>query len=121
MLQRLRIVKSRESDTMSFRIERLVGGEDLAVFRVSGRIDGEHVDTLRELVGRETARVAIDLKEVILVNREAVRFFALSETNGIELRNCPAYVREWVARERTRNGTEVSGQATGAGSDIDDL
>jgi len=52
------------------------------------------VDTLRELVEREAGRVAIDLKEVTLVDGEAVRLLALSETNGIELRNCPAYVRD---------------------------
>jgi hypothetical protein len=29
-----------------------------------------------------------------------VRLLAVSESNGFELRNCPAYIREWVARER---------------------
>jgi hypothetical protein len=37
---------------------------------------------------------ALDLTEVMLVDREAVRLFALSEVDGIELRNCPAYIRE---------------------------
>ena len=72
----------------------------LVVLRVSGRIRAENVDTLRELLGREKAGVAIDLKEVTLVDRDAVAFLALSETGGSELRNCPAYVREWVDRER---------------------
>jgi hypothetical protein len=94
---------------MSCRIERLAVGEDFAVFRVSGRIHGEHVDTLRELVGREKGGVALDLEEVILVDREAVMFLVHSEANGIELRNCPAYIREWVARERTRAGSENLG------------
>lgn len=86
---------------MSCRIDRVVSGEeDLVVVRVSGRIHGEHADTLKELLEREKGRVAIDLKEVILVDREAVRLLALSEASGIELRNCPAYIREWVARER---------------------
>jgi hypothetical protein len=34
------------------------------------------------------------------VDREAVRLLVVSETNGIELRNCPAYIREWVTKER---------------------
>jgi len=67
---------------------------------VSGRIRAENVDKLRELLEREKAGVVIDLKEVTLVDREAVIFLALSETGGVELRNCPAYIREWVARER---------------------
>ena len=106
---------------MSCRIDRLVSGEDLVVLRVSGRIHGEHVDTLRELVGREKGGVVIDLREVILVDREAVRLLALSEANGIGLRNCPAYIREWVARERTRTAAELSDPKTGEGHDIDNL
>ena len=35
-----------------------------------------------------------------LVDREAVKLLALSESNGVELRNCAAYIREWVTRER---------------------
>src|SRR5947209_17058611 len=92
--------RNGESYTMSCRIDRIVGAGDLVVLRVSGRIRAENVDTLRELLGREKAGVAIDLKEVTLVDRDAVAFLALSETGGSELRNCPAYVREWVDRER---------------------
>ena len=85
---------------MSCRIDRIVGVGDLVALRVSGRIRAENVDKLRELLEREKAGVVIDLKEVTLVDREAVIFLALSETGGVELRNCPAYIREWVARER---------------------
>jgi hypothetical protein len=106
---------------MSCRIERLVNGGDLVVLRVSGRIHGEHVDTLRELVGREKGGVAIDLKEVILVDREAVRLLARSEANGIELRNCPAYIREWVFKERDGTGAKLSNLNRGAEDDIEDL
>jgi len=70
------------------------------VLRVSGRIHGESVDTLRELIGQEKGRLALDLTEVMVVDREAVRLLAVSETNGIELRNCPAYIREWVVKGR---------------------
>ncbi len=91
------------------------------VLRVSGRIHAEHVDTLRELVGREKGQMAIDLKEVILVDREVVGFLAVSEAGGIELRNCPAYIREWVARERTRTGEELSHPNTGAKDGIENL
>ena len=85
---------------MSCRIERLVSGEDCVVLRVSGRIEAEDVKMLRDLLGREKRRVAIDLKEVVLVAREAVDLLALSEAHGIELRNCTSYIREWVDRSR---------------------
>ena len=87
---------------MALRVERLVAGEDVAVLRVSGRIDAEGVDTLRELLKREEGKVAIDLKEVTLINRDAVRFLAHSEANGVELRNCADYIGEWISRERGR-------------------
>jgi hypothetical protein len=88
------------STAMTCKIERTVDGEDFVVLRVSGRIDGETVDTLREVIGQEKGGLALDLTEVMLVDREAVRRLAAIEANGIELRNCPAYVREWIAKER---------------------
>ncbi len=106
---------------MCFRIERLVGGEDKVVLRVSGRIHAEHVDSIRELLGREKGKVVLDLKEVTLVDREVVSLLALSEANGVELRNCAAYIREWVARERFRNDADRSDSQTGGGDDIADI
>jgi hypothetical protein len=87
---------------MSFRVERMVGEQGLVVMSVSGRIRGEDVETLCELLGQEKGRVIIDLTEVTLVDRDAVIFLAVSEANGVELRNCADYIREWVARERHR-------------------
>jgi hypothetical protein len=84
---------------MSCRIERLVKG-DCVVLRVSGRIEAEDVSMLRDLFGRQKGRVAIDLEDVVLVAREGVELLALSEANGIELRNCISYIREWVDRVR---------------------
>jgi len=85
---------------MSCRIERVVGGDDLVVLYISGKLAGEHVDTLRNLLRQEVGALAIDLESVSLVDREAVQFLALTEYNGTDLRNCPAYVREWVTREK---------------------
>jgi anti-anti-sigma regulatory factor len=95
---------------MNCKIERIVSAEDLVTLRVSGGIDGEHVDTLRESITQEKRGLTIDLTEVILADREAVRLLAVSEANGVELRNCPAYIREWVAREQ---GARVSDPGKG--------
>ena len=70
------------------------------VLFVSGRITGEHVETLRGALEQESDGLAIDLKNVLLVDREAVKLLAESEALGTELRNCPPYIREWVTRER---------------------
>jgi hypothetical protein len=105
----------------AFRVERLVCGEDRVVLRVSGRIHAEHVDMLRELLGLEEVRVVVDLKEVTLVDREAVSFLALSEAQGVELKNCAAYLREWIDRERSHTDTARANPKLGGGGDIRDL
>src|SRR5271163_1933162 len=85
---------------MSCRIDRAVNDDNRVVLLVSGRITGEHVDMLRSVLEQESGGLAIDLKNVLLVDREAVKLLALSEANGTELRSCPPYIREWVTRER---------------------
>jgi anti-anti-sigma regulatory factor len=85
---------------MSFRIDRFISGQEVVILRVSGRMRAENVNTFREVLGRQNGRVVIDLEELALVDREAVAFLAFSEINGIELRNCAAYIREWVDREK---------------------
>jgi len=84
--------------TMTCRIDRLIAGEDLVILRITGRIAGDYVNMLRALLEEERSPVAIDLKDVFLVDREAVKLLALTESNGAELRNCSAYIREWVTR-----------------------
>jgi anti-anti-sigma regulatory factor len=74
----------------------------LAIFALSGRIEEEHVSELQELLAGEVefAKITLDLEEVRLVDREVVRFLAACEARGIRLRNCPSYVREWIATGR---------------------
>ena len=45
----------------------------------------------------------LDLKDVTLVDPDAVKFLARWEADGIKFENCPAYVREWIERERSRS------------------
>jgi len=85
--------------TMSCRIDRVVSPENLAVLSVSGCVTGEHVEMLRGVLEEESGGFAIDLKNVLLVDREAVKLLVVSEAKGAELRNCPPYIREWVTRE----------------------
>ena len=105
---------------MSCRIDRAVSGENLVVLSVSGRITGEHVDLLRGVLGQESGRVAIDLKNVVLVDREAVKLLVLSEAHGTELRNCPPYIREWVTRERAETNGRSAERGLQDGEEIED-
>ena len=87
---------------MTCRVDRLLIANGLAVLRVSGRIAGDYVDVLRAAIDQERGFFAIDLEEVGLVDSGAVNLLAASEARGIELRNCPAYIRAWVDQERAR-------------------
>ncbi len=85
---------------MTLRIERSAK-EDVLTLTLSGRIKAEEVAELERLFGaeRQNRRLVLDLKEVKLVDRDAVRFLARCQTNGTQLENCPAYIREWMGRE----------------------
>ncbi len=84
---------------MTCRVDRLVTGEDRVLLRLSGRITAQDLAVLRDALGQERAVVALDLGGVLLVDREVVQFLAVSEADGVELRNCPPYIREWITRE----------------------
>jgi hypothetical protein len=85
---------------MTYRIDRVVIGQYRVTLRISGRITGEDLVVLRASLDQEKIAVAIDLKDVLCVDREVVNFLTLHESNGAELRNCPLYIREWITRER---------------------
>jgi hypothetical protein len=75
---------------------------DSVVFILSGPIEAEHVAELRALFDAVEHGIALDLKEVTLVDRETICFLTRCEADEVELRNCPAYIREWVEREKHR-------------------
>src|SRR5207253_2567131 len=112
---------SSRKPIMSCRIDRVVTAENLGVLFISGRITGEHVDMLRGVLEQESGGFAIDLKNVLLVDREAVKLLALSEANGTELRNCPPYIREWVTRERAEMPERPSEQGLEGREDTENV
>ena len=76
----------------------------LAVFALSGRIDQERLSEVRSVLTaeRDIAKVKLDLEELRLVDREAVKFLDACEASGISLANCPSYIREWIETGRSR-------------------
>ena len=81
------------------KIQRSANGD--VVFTVSGQVDAGNVSELSTLLADETAgrALVLDLKNVVLVDRDAIRFFRACEGKGIALRNCPPYIRVWIERE----------------------
>ena len=76
---------------------------------ISGQVAEQDVDLLRGLLDQETSALVLDLKDLLLVDREAVKLLAFCESNGAELRNCSAYVREWVKKERAATSESEQG------------
>ena len=72
------------------------------VFRISGKLDTDGVKELCHLLDAEPGGgvLILDLTDLVLADRDGVRFLREYETRGrIALRNCPAYVRSWMAGE----------------------
>jgi anti-anti-sigma regulatory factor len=81
------------------KIQRTANGD--VVFTVSGRLQGDNVSQLSALLAAEQdgrTRV-LDLKDVVLVDGDVVRFLRACANHSIVLRNCPPYIRAWMARE----------------------
>jgi anti-anti-sigma regulatory factor len=82
------------------RIERHANG--VTVFRLIGHLNVENVAELQSLCQLEgkNREIILDLQDLTLVDREAVRVLGHCEQEYIKLTNCPAYIREWIKQER---------------------
>ena len=85
------------------RIQRASNGK--VVFTLSGRIEAEDMGELRRLFSLESSvvRIVLNLRELVLVDGEAVEFLSGCEAAGMTLKECPAYVRTWIDRGRGQN------------------
>ena len=72
--------------------------------RLIGRVQSNHIASIQSVMSDDCARKILDLSEVTLVDLEVVRFLISCEDEGIELVQCPPYVREWILRERAEGG-----------------
>ena len=85
------------------KITKTANGE--VVFSLSGRMDAENVGELEKLLSAEASEhgTALNLKDLRLVDQDVVSFLRRCEADGIQLRNCPPYIREWIDGERQRH------------------
>jgi hypothetical protein len=84
---------------MTLRIERSAR-QRFTVFALSGRMEAEQVAELRELFDRDYRDIILDLRDLRLAHRDAVRFLRRCEADGMTLESCPAYIRQWIDREK---------------------
>ena len=81
---------------LMLKIQRTAGGG--VVFSVSGRLEADNLSELSTLLELERPGCAItlELRDLVLVDVEAVGFLRACETKGIALRHCPPYIRAWM-------------------------
>jgi len=60
----------------------------------------EQVVELKKLLDSDYRSIILDLQEMRLADRDAVKFLRSCERHGMKLENCPAYIREWMDREK---------------------
>jgi hypothetical protein len=62
----------------------------------------ENITELEELLKSEAngRQIVLDLTDLTLVSQEVVNFLERCETDSITFQNCPAYIREWITRQR---------------------
>jgi hypothetical protein len=65
-------------------------------------MDAENIDELETLLRKEASdrRSVLDLKDLTLVDQDGISFLRGCEADGMQLRNCPAYIRAWINGER---------------------
>ena len=84
---------------MTYRIHRSTQ-PGATVFVLSGVLDTDLAARLETLLASEAdGRIVLDLKDVTLVDRAAVRFLAAVEATGKGIVNCPEYLRIWITAE----------------------
>ena len=89
-----------QGEEIVLKIQRSSNGQ--VTYMLSGQIEKEDIDGLEAMVRSEAKgrRIVLDLKNLTLVGQDAIAFLDRWETNGITLKNCPAYIREWIKGQR---------------------
>ena len=69
---------------------------------VSGRMDSESIAELERLFQSEANRhMILDLKDLTLASQDGINVLERCEAGGITLKNCPAYIREWIMSQKS--------------------
>ena len=76
--------------------------EDGTTIRLIGHMQAEHIALVRAEIAESRVPTVLDLDEVTLADVEAVRFLVAAEREGMILRRCAPFIREWMSREADR-------------------
>ena len=83
---------------MTCKVVRLIDRDRIVLLHISGHLQEMHINMIDDLLTKEADPVALDLGEVTIADREAVKFLASLNARGVGLRNCPGFIREWMRK-----------------------
>ena len=83
-------VSSSQSNSLTLAVAGKVNADSLAEI-------GRYIESGR----RNRQQVVLDLSEVTLLDRAAARFFGETARQGVEVVNCPLYIKPWISPEIT--------------------
>ena len=86
---------------MTLRIEKSSEGNATTI-RLIGRVRAEYLDALNVEIKNSESPVALDLREVSLLDVDVVRFLGACKAKGVKLTGCAPYIRHWIAIELER-------------------
>ena len=95
------VISVKWPNRMAVGIETAARGS-FTVFILISQIEKEAIAELRRVFECQTdyRDIILDLKDVSVIDRDVMHFFVRCEADGVNLENCPAYVREWMEREK---------------------
>jgi len=70
--------------------------------KLIGEIQLADLGGLKAELQHSEPMIILDLEEVSLVDVDAIRFLAECEIQEVQVHNCSLYIREWIARERSK-------------------
>jgi hypothetical protein len=84
---------------VTLKIETIRGKEGTSI-KLIGRLCAEALPDLEAEIKASARVIALEMDEIAIVDLDVVRFLSACEIQGIELRGCPPYIRQWIAQEK---------------------
>jgi ABC-type transporter Mla MlaB component len=92
-----------------FRITTVREDEKRCRLCLCGQFTAEYVSELEKALTAETANdqsIAVDMSNVTLVDREAMKFLCNTHSKSIPIENIPPYVQRWIEQEKACTPTK---------------
>jgi ABC-type transporter Mla MlaB component len=92
-----------------FRITTVREDEKHCRLCLCGQFTAEYVAELEKALNAESATdqsIAVDMSDVTLVDREAMKFLCNTHSKSIPIENIPPYVQRWIQQEKACTPTE---------------